>query len=89
MSAPTGVEVKPIAACDDIFTASEKKAEALFKAYSASNLKDQKLFDKYSREQENGDEAFRRCFAERAGKQSYFAALTAQAQALADLLPAP
>lgn len=87
VSAPTSVEVKPIAACDDISTASEKKAEALFKAYSASDLKDQKLFDKYSREQEKGDEAFRRCFAERAGKQSYFAALTAQAQALADLLP--
>ena len=87
VSAPTSVEVKPIAACDAIRTASEKKAKALFDAYSASGLKSQKLFDEYTREQERGDEAFLRCFAERAHKQDYFAALTAQAQALADLLP--
>jgi hypothetical protein len=87
VSAPTKVEVKPIAACDDIATASEKKAKALFDAYSASGLKSQKLFDQYTREEERGDEAFRRCFGERVGKESYFAALSAEAQALANLLP--
>jgi hypothetical protein len=54
----------------------------------ASELKDEKLSEQSTRLEEEGDAAFHRCFAQRAKSQSYFAALTRQAQALVDRLPA-
>jgi hypothetical protein len=71
----------------EIWRASERKAKEVLAAYTASDPKDQKLFDEYSRTQENGDEAFRRCYAENASRDPQFAVLTRQAQALIDLIP--
>jgi hypothetical protein len=77
----------PIAACTAIWDKTQKEAEVIFEAYRATEQKDEKLFDTYTKKQNEGDEAFRRCFGERAKTQPYFADLTKAAQALLDGLP--
>lgn len=77
----------PIAACTEIWDKTQKEAEVIFEAYRATDQKDEKLFDTYTKKQEEGDDAFRRCFGERAKGQPYFADLTKAAQALLDGLP--
>jgi hypothetical protein len=62
-----------IPACDAIWKDYERRAR--------------KLQDSMKLEEE-GDAAFRRCYAQRVQTQRYFAALTKEAQALVDLLPA-
>ena len=86
-NAPADARIKPMPTCMEIWRASERKAKEVLAAYTASDPKDQKLFDEYSRTQENGDEAFRRCYAENANRDPQFAVLTRQAQVLIDLIP--
>ncbi len=88
VSAPAGIEIKSIAACWAIRRTSEKKAKDLFEAWVASGRKDEKLSDSYSKTLGEGETAFRRCFGEHIKKAEHLPALTAQAQALADILPA-
>jgi hypothetical protein len=87
INASTRTRVKPIAACDAIWKQSERKLAEAQDAYIASQLEDKELFEQGIKAEEDGDAAFHRCFAERAGSQSFFAALTGQAQALLDALP--
>jgi hypothetical protein len=87
INANTRTKVKPIPACDAIWKESERKAAAVLDAYIASHLEDKEPFEQGDKAEEDGDAAFHRCFAERAGSQPFFAALTRQAQALLDALP--
>jgi hypothetical protein len=75
---------KLIPACDAIWTASEQKAEAIFKKYQQSGAKDQKTFDAYTAAQEKGDVDYHACYRERAPKEAFFPALVKEAQAIAD-----
>jgi hypothetical protein len=87
VSAPAAVKVGAIAACDQIWADALKNADAKYTAYQASDPKDEKLFDEHTRMQDEGAAAFGRCFNERAKTESFFAALTRQAQAIVDRLP--
>lgn len=77
----------PIAACTEIWDKAQKESEAIIEAYRATDQKDEALFEKYTKKQDEGDEAFRRCFGERAKGEPYFTELTKAAQALLDGLP--
>jgi hypothetical protein len=77
----------PIAACAELWERSLLESEAVYESYRTTEPKDEKLFDRYVKMQEVGDEAFRRCFAERAKNERYFADLTKAAQALLDSFP--
>lgn len=73
-------------ACDKIWSDYEAKANKALSDYSASGRTDQTLFARYTRLQDEGSAAFRRCFAERAKSEKFFAEVTEEAQALADRL---
>jgi hypothetical protein len=80
-------KIAPIAACDAVRADYAKQAEAAFAAYQASNLKNKSLVEKSDVLRAQGDATFRRCFAERAPKESWFGAVVTEAQALVDRLP--
>lgn len=86
LSTATDINIAAIPACDAIWRDSERKAEKVFADYQKSGSKDEKLFATYTRIQEEGDAAFRRCFAERARTTPFFRAVTTQAQSLVDRL---
>jgi hypothetical protein len=88
VTAPANAKIKPMPTCMAVWRKSERKAKQVLAVYTASNPKDQKLFDQYTRTQQEGDDAFRRCYAENAGRDPLFATLTRQAQALVDLVQA-
>jgi hypothetical protein len=88
VSAPAIAKVNQIPACREIWSAAERKTAAAREANAASEPKDDKLSDQTTRLEEEGDAALRRCFAERAKRERFYAALTKQAQALVDRLPA-
>jgi hypothetical protein len=87
VSAPASVKVKQIPACRAIWEAAERKTAAAREAYAVSEPKDDKLSDQTTRLEEEGDAVLRRCFAQRAKRERFYAALTKQAQALVDRLP--
>ncbi len=87
VSAPANAKVDPIPACEEVWREYQGKADSIFSAYTASDPKDDKLLAEHTQLQEEGDAAFRRCFAERARNEGFFAKLVEQAQALVDRLP--
>jgi len=78
----------PLAACSAIWNGFKAKAAAAFAKYRASGLKDEKSFDARTEFEKQGETAFHQCWAERVGKEPAFAALTQQAQAVADAFAA-
>ncbi|WP_400767184.1 hypothetical protein [Methylosinus sporium] len=87
-STPAKAKIEAGPACEKIWSEHQVEAKKAMDSYSASGRADEKDFEKYSKLQEEGSAAFRRCFAEHARSEKFFAALTAQAQALADELAA-
>jgi hypothetical protein len=87
VSAQTGVAAQPIAACDKVRQQFKTRAERVRSAYAKPGSKDQALFDASTQLEDEGDRAYRQCFARRAPQERFFAALTKQAQALVDVLP--
>lgn len=86
-SAPASVKISPMPACREIWQESLRKADEARAAYAASDQKDDKLSEQAERVEEEGDAAFRACFARHAKDLTAFAALTRQVQALVDRLP--
>ena len=78
----------PIATCTAVWNGLKAKADAAFAKYRASGLKDEKSFDAKTGFEKDGEAAFHKCWGEHAGGAPAFAALTKQAQALADALAA-
>lgn len=74
-----------VAACNEIWKQSEKKAAAFQKQARAKD-DDSTLFEKATREENSGDAAFFSCFQENAPKADAFPALVKEAQALANRL---
>ena len=87
MSAPAKARIDRAPACEEIWQEALRKAAKSREANEAPEQKDDKLSEQATRTEEEGDAAFRRCFAQRAKEQGFFAALTKQAQALVDGLP--
>ncbi len=88
VSAPASVKIEPTPACRQIWLEAEKKAAASQDAYIASQLNDHSLTEAVDRMEEEGDAAFRRCFAQSAPRDPAFAALANQAQSFVNRLPA-
>jgi hypothetical protein len=81
---PAKARISQVPACEQVWRDYDAKSKAAEAAYQASNPKDEKLFERSSKLQEEGSKAFRRCFAERANGEAFFAEVTKQAQALVD-----
>jgi hypothetical protein len=86
VSTPARTKIGSTSACDAIWADYAGKSDKALAAYAASGRTDDKLFDESTRLQDEGGAAFRRCFAEQAKKEKFFADLTEEAQALADRL---
>jgi hypothetical protein len=87
VTAPANAKVDPVPACERIWRDASRNAAKAHEAYVASGMKDDKLFEQSTRIEEEGDAAFRRCFAQQAKGRNFVTALTRQAQDLVDRLP--
>ena len=74
-----------IDACEAIWTAAMKATEELWKAYKKAGSKNDKLVDP-TKAEDDGDKAYRACLVAKTPQQSYYPALVAEAQELADRL---
>jgi len=83
-SAPAGATITVMPPCVAIWDAAREKSDAAYEVYRTSELKDQAAFDTSTRLLDEGDVAYRSCFAERAPREPSFLALTRQAQELVD-----
>ena len=72
-----------ITACDAIHTDYNKRSEDAYEALRQKRI-DEKTYDKLGNLRQQGEVAFKRCFTERAPKQSAFGEALKQAQALLD-----
>jgi len=82
---PLAEAITAPAACVALRADYAKRAQAAFEGYSAGGHKAQKLFDRYTKLQQDGDRAFRKCFAEKTAKDQ-LAKAAQQAQALAEAM---
>jgi hypothetical protein len=72
-----------IPACDAIRIDYNKRSEDAYEALRQNRI-DEKTYDKLGNLRQQGEVAFKRCFTERAPKQSAFGEALKQAQALLD-----
>ena len=77
-----------IDACEAIWTAAEKKSQALRDAYQKSGAKNEKLFDDGAKAEDDGDKAYRACLVKETPQQPYYSALVKEAQEIAERLAA-
>jgi len=80
-SAPVQAKVAINPACEAVWNEAAAHADRASEAFQKSEPKDDNPFDRILQE---GDETFRRCFAERAAREPYFSVLARQAQELVD-----
>ncbi|HMK79344.1 MAG TPA: hypothetical protein VK438_06820 [Xanthobacteraceae bacterium] len=83
-SAPAQAKVVVNPACEAIWNDAVARGDKAYETYQKSDPKDEKLFEEQTRILQEGDDAFRRCFAEHAASEPFFPALTKQAQELVD-----
>ena len=83
-SAPTQAKVVVNPACEAIWNDAVARVDKAYETYQKSDPKDEKLFEEQTRILQEGDDALRRCFAERAAAEPFFPALVKQAQELVD-----
>jgi len=81
--APTQAKAAINPACEKVWNDAAARADKAAEEFKKSDPKDDNPSERILQE---GDEAFRKCFAERAPSEPYFAALTKQAQELVDKL---
>jgi len=82
-TAPTQVKAAINPACEKVWNDAAARADKAAEDFKKSDPKDDNPSERILQE---GDDAFRRCFAERAPSEPYFGALTKQAQELVDKL---
>ncbi len=88
VSASASAKIEDMPACQPIWDEAVRKAGEAFKTWESGGRKDDKLGEQQSKIENDGDAAYRACFGERIKTDARFKALTEQAQALLDLLPA-
>jgi hypothetical protein len=88
VNAPAASQITRIPACDAVAADYDTKMKTAEDAYDASDPKDDKLFDVCTGLQEEGDDAYRKCFVAHAPAEAFFPALVKQAQSIVDALPA-
>lgn len=82
-TAPTQAKAAINPACEKVWNDAAARADKAAEEFKKSDPKDDNPSERILQE---GDDAFRRCFAERAPGEPYFAPLTKQAQELVDKL---
>ncbi|HTJ02019.1 MAG TPA: hypothetical protein VL492_04445 [Methylovirgula sp.] len=82
--APLGAKIEALPACTAIWDAAKKKIDA---HETTSDPKAANLGEEANEIREVADQAYRRCFAEKAKTASFFAAVTREAQHFIDSLP--
>jgi hypothetical protein len=75
-----------VPACDAIWTGFQARASKALAGYNASKQTDTRLFAQSTRLEEEGDKAYRLCFASHAPEQPAFAAARRRMQGLVDSL---
>jgi hypothetical protein len=83
-SAPTQTKVVINPACEALWNEAVAHGDRAYEAYQKSDPKDEKLFEEQTRILQEGDDAYRRCFAERVASEPFYAAVVKQAQELVD-----
>jgi hypothetical protein len=83
---PAAQQITDIPQCRSEWEKFEKKSSDALKTYRSSNLQNEKAFADSQRYEEQGFEAYRRCFGNEAKRQSFFAPLTKQTQSIVNLL---
>ena len=73
--------IQPIAACMAIRAGYDKRSTEAYEQFQRKEI-DQKAYDRLGNLRQQGEDAYKRCFSERAPKQPAFAEATKQAQAL-------
>ena len=73
-----------MAPCEKLFKDADAKAERMFEANEKSANKNENVIDETERCREKGDEAMRKCFAQRVKSDPAFARATKQAQEIVD-----
>jgi hypothetical protein len=87
VSAPANTKINPMPSCEEIRNAFQQRATGLREARAASEPDGENRSERAERIEREGDDAFRRCFAQGAKGQAFYAALTKRAQRLLGLLP--
>jgi hypothetical protein len=87
VSASTSPNIIPMPLCQKIWQQSEQRAVAAETARVASERKDDPHAEQRDQIEEQGDAAYRECFAQQARGQEFFFLLIRQAQALVYSLP--
>jgi hypothetical protein len=85
-SQPLATALRPIPACERVWTEAAAKADAAMTDYQAHHLGDDGVFEAAQKLSEDGDLAHRRCIAEAIKDQADYPPLLRQAQALVDRL---
>ena len=85
LSAPIA-NIKMMAPCEKLFKDASAKADKMFEANQKSPNKKESIVDEVEQLREQGDEAMRKCFAQRVKSDPAFAKLTKQAQEFVDAL---
>jgi hypothetical protein len=85
---PVATEIAEIPQCRSEWDEFEKKSAEAYEAYKASGLRNQQAFDQNIKLEEQGFEAYHRCYDREARNQEFFGPLKTQVQAIADRLRA-
>ncbi|MFG1422363.1 hypothetical protein [Roseixanthobacter liquoris] len=79
------LDIKPIKACEAIWSPYKTKAEALQKAIEKDNKSEDPRWDELTRINDSGSQAYRACFAREAPAQPFFPMAVKRAEALLDI----
>jgi hypothetical protein len=83
---PTTIRISEIPECKREWDKFEEKSSEAFNVYQSSQLKNKKAIDDSIRYEEEGFEAYHRCYGREVKNQEFFIALKRQAQSIVDRL---
>lgn len=87
VSAPIA-KIKMMVPCEKLFKDADAKADKMVADNEKAKARNEKIVDEAEKVRDQGDEAMRKCFAERVKSDPVFARLTKQAQEFVDTLAA-
>lgn len=86
VQSPAATEITEIPQCGDEWERFARKKADAYEVYQSSRLNNQKAFDEGVQYEQQGFEAYRRCYEREAKNQKFFASLKKQAQSIVDRL---
>jgi len=86
VQSPAATEITEIPQCRNEWERFAKKSSDAMEVYRSSGLNNQKAFDESTQYEEQGFEAYQRCYDREARNQKFFASIKKQAQSIVDRL---